>query len=303
MVSSVAIVTIADRARAADAADVARAEALFEEAQVLTANGQIAEACVKFAASQRLDPGLGTLLRLADCFEKSGRLASAFRTFREAAAIARERGDSRVDVAVSRAALLEGRLPRIVLEVSDATEVKLDGERIARESFGIALPVDAGVHVVRITVTGGSAHEIVVTVPAEGPPVRVAWPTTRVNDAPRPTVPPPRATSSERERSSLRRPVGIAVAGIGLPLVGYAIVRAIGARRTYDETEERCVGGCDDDAFERRADARAQANVATWVGLSGVALIGVGVTLFAWPSGKGPQLVAAPNGISLRGVF
>src|SRR5215510_1523736 len=70
------------------------AEALFRQAKSLMAQGQYGEACEKFSASQSLEPGLGTLLFLGDCYEHAGRFASALSTFAEARKFAQSRGDS-----------------------------------------------------------------------------------------------------------------------------------------------------------------------------------------------------------------
>ena len=69
-------------ARAEPLDDAARADASFKEAMQLRSGGHDAEACPKFAESQRLAPAVGVTLYLADCYEKTGRTASAWREFR-----------------------------------------------------------------------------------------------------------------------------------------------------------------------------------------------------------------------------
>src|SRR6478672_5858918 len=91
--------------------DPAAAEAFFAEGRTLLKQGRYAEACSKFEASQKLDPGNGTLMNLADCYEKSGRVASAWLSFREAAAAAASASQvARASHARARAASLEPRL-------------------------------------------------------------------------------------------------------------------------------------------------------------------------------------------------
>ena len=57
--------------------DPVAAEAAFAEARALMQKGRFDEACPKLEASLSLDPALGTLLNLGDCYEKVGKTASA----------------------------------------------------------------------------------------------------------------------------------------------------------------------------------------------------------------------------------
>src|SRR5882672_4544932 len=66
----------------ATAAEKVAAEALFDDGRKLLADGRFAPACEKFEQSEHIDPAVGTLLYLAECYEKSGRTASAWATFR-----------------------------------------------------------------------------------------------------------------------------------------------------------------------------------------------------------------------------
>src|SRR6187549_3979092 len=79
------LVASSARAQAASPADESLAESQFNEGRKLMEGGRPKEACPKFESSQRLDPALGTLLNLADCYERIGLLASAQRRFLEAA--------------------------------------------------------------------------------------------------------------------------------------------------------------------------------------------------------------------------
>jgi len=94
-------------AHAQSATDSATAESLFNEALALLERKMPAEACPKLEASQRFDPGVGTLLYLADCYQQLGRTASAWATFREAAYMAKDRKDDREPMAVENARNLE----------------------------------------------------------------------------------------------------------------------------------------------------------------------------------------------------
>jgi thioredoxin-like negative regulator of GroEL len=75
----------------ARADDTAGAQALFNDGKKLMTSGKYADACPKLEESQRLAPAIGTKFNLADCYEHTGRLASAWAAFLSVAAAARKR--------------------------------------------------------------------------------------------------------------------------------------------------------------------------------------------------------------------
>ena len=99
-------------AQSADGKSQVAAEALFKEGRTLSASGHISEACPKFEASLHLDPALGTLLNLAECYEKLGKTASAWAEYRDAIPLARAAGSKvRLDLATKHAAAFEQTPP------------------------------------------------------------------------------------------------------------------------------------------------------------------------------------------------
>jgi hypothetical protein len=144
-------------ARATDAQEQQLAQALFDEGRRLMDKKRYGEACPKLAESERLDPGGGTLLNLAICHEKQGRLATAKVDYDEALAIAvRDGRKDRQKIARERLAALEPTIPRISVVVavasdSEGLEVKLDGMVLRRAAWGVATAVDPGAHVIEVT--------------------------------------------------------------------------------------------------------------------------------------------------------
>ncbi len=90
--------------------DRASADQLYNDAAKLMTAGKYAEACPKLGASQRLDPAIGTLLKLGFCFNYTGQTASAWASFNDAEAMALKAGDkSRAAQAAKQARDLEGK--------------------------------------------------------------------------------------------------------------------------------------------------------------------------------------------------
>src|SRR5580765_5714710 len=82
-------------ARADAAHDKAMASQLFDDAEKLFGSGKSAEACPKYNESYRLDPQLGTLLHLGECYAKLGKTAAAWVSFKDAVELAVQKSDPR----------------------------------------------------------------------------------------------------------------------------------------------------------------------------------------------------------------
>src|SRR6185437_11777695 len=93
LVATLAVTGTASTAYAQQAgADVATAQALFDDGKRLMAAKDFAHACPKLVESQRLDPGGGTLFAIAICHEGEGKTATAWADYNVAGAEARRDG-------------------------------------------------------------------------------------------------------------------------------------------------------------------------------------------------------------------
>ena len=142
------------------------AQSLFVEAMKLMSKKQFADACQKLARSQELDPGMGTQFRLAECYEKLGRLASAYDQYNAVAdaAKAAKKAD-REGLAKRRAAALEPKVARLTISVPPSVaalpglEVTRDGVEVDAKLLGSPIPVDPGDHIVHVKAPGKKPFE------------------------------------------------------------------------------------------------------------------------------------------------
>jgi len=135
-------------------ADEATAEALFQAGKALMEQKKYAEACPKLEASYKLDPGVGTMLNLADCHEKEGKLARAWGEWGDARDQAKRENDkARMDLATRRQKELDPKVPKLTVKVTGPTEglaVYRDDLQIESAMLGVPLPVDPGAHVITL---------------------------------------------------------------------------------------------------------------------------------------------------------
>jgi hypothetical protein len=266
----------------------ATAEALFEQASALVDQGRFPEACEKFAASQELDPGLGTLLYLADCYDRAGRSASAWALFREVQARSKRASQpDREQIAAERANALDGKLSRLELRVPPSRQVpglelSLRGAVVPQASWNVALPVDPGAVRVEARAPGKKPWSIEIVIPT-GPSARtVELP--QLAAAPQaPELQPAASPAVDRTRGSVQRSAGWLLGGVGL--VGLAVGGFFGYR-AYDknkssksECRTEAPNACSPQGTSLREDAASAAKLSTIITASGAALVVGGATL------------------------
>lgn len=295
-------------AHAQTAADKAEAESLFDEAGKLLRGGDARAACPKLERSLQLDRGIGTLLFLAECYERVGRVASAWATFREAAAEARAVGQAeRERIASARAKKLDASVPRLRIDVPEGTlpkdaVVSRDERALDPATFGTAIAVDPGTHVITVVAPGHEPHRVerALTL-GEETTVQIA-PLVRTR-APVPVATGKSAGVPPPERARGVRTATLVVGGVGLSLgvVGAAFgVRAFGK---WADAESRCDAQvrCTRAGLDRIDEANTAATASTLlVSASVVALSVSGYML--WRDFR-PQIALTDRGVSLRGSF
>jgi hypothetical protein len=312
----------APSARAAGPDDdkaAAAAESLFQEGRKLMEAKRYAEACPKFAASQKMSPAIGTLLNLADCYEKNNQIASAWGRFQEAMALAKQlnRGP-REQTARERAEKLEPRLIKLtILSRASGVEVKLDGAPIDPSVLGTAIPVDAGKHVLEASAKGKKpfSKEIEVSEKAKTPTVEIP----PLEDEPKvvgPAEPEKKDTVTEpppedKKVGSTQRTVGLVVGAAGIVGLGVGGFFALRARSKWDDADPHCDANdfCDETGFGLAEQAHNAGNVATVASIAGgVFLVGGLILFFTAPKPQKAGLASVrvgfgPGSLLLGGQF
>jgi hypothetical protein len=300
----------APKRAAADAspAEKAAAEALFREAVAFIEQDQIGPACEKFAASQAIDPALGTMLRLADCYDRAGKTASAWALFDQAASTARSANQpERERIAVERAKELESRLSKVAVSLTGAAppglEVRLNGEVIPIASLGTALPVDPGPLEVELRAEGYKPLEkrfeiamgpssATLELPALEPaPKDYALPAGGSADGIEAS--PKTAASPGDDPGSTQRVFAYVTGGVG---IAGLVASGVLGYKAYDANQtslDRCLSdepnACTSEGKSLRDDARTFGNFATVAGATGGALLAVSVVLFVTAPSAEPR--------------
>lgn len=161
-------------------ADEAHAERLFRDGKQLLEAGHVTAACAAFEASQAAGPATSTLFNLANCHEKAERFATAWQEY---LVVARTGADeSTRTVAQARADALESSLSMISVIIHDPPQglaVTLDDAVLAPGAWERELPVDGGLHRLKVEAPGFLSWSREITVGVRGDRQRIEAPALR----------------------------------------------------------------------------------------------------------------------------
>jgi hypothetical protein len=315
------VLALAEPARAADPSEggAAAAESLFQDGRRLVDQKKYSEACPKFLASQKLAPALGTLLNLADCYEKAGQLASAWVRFREAVALAQRLGRSdREATAHERASKLEPRLIRLkITSLQTNADVKLDGNALDPAVLGTLLPIDPGKHTVEAAAKGKKPFHTTIDVservksPAIEIPALEDEPQQKAETPPPPSPPskPPKETVEDDKgngRMPTQKILGLVSAGVGVVGLGVGSFFGLRTSSLWNDALAHCNQNaeCDREGVQLAADAKSAGNISTIAFIAGGAfLVGGAVLFFTAPTGERRGVGIGPGSVYVGGTF
>lgn len=272
----------------------AAAEAAFREGLKLLDEGKTAEACDKFAASDRLDPAIGTLANLARCHEMIGRTASAWSEYNEAADRAAATNDDRAGALRDLARALEPKLSRLQIQVKgkhpDSLKVLLNDDDVT-VVLGTPVPVDPGEYAIEARAEGFEPWKQNVRVEGQGSTITVDIPPLVASEADTGTVTDPETTPAPAivapaggDPGKTRRMAGYGVVAAGAVSTGLGLYFGLKASSKNDEYQDVCPGGMcpsmDSEGFDLHDEASSAATLSNvFVGV-GVAAIAGGLVLW-----------------------
>lgn len=287
------------------------AQTLFDEGKTLMQDQRYVEACAKFADSNRLAPGTGTLLNLAECHVKIGKLATAWVEMNNAADGDRRSGNAqRLAWIETQIQGLAPKLAHLTVSVAPATpagfRVQLDGIAIDPAAYGAPTPVDPGDHTVSASAPGFETWSSKIAIAQNGDAqsidVPMLNPETNAAPAPAPIAASPPAganppTDSAGSIDSRRRTAAYVLGGVAVAGLGVGTIFGIKTLSDWSDRNANCPGGrCNQTAVDDYGSAKTAAIVSD---ISfGVAVVaaaaGTYLYLTSKRSGTSVALVASP---------
>lgn len=181
-------------------------EKLFAEGTALMDQQKYEDALPKLLEAQKLDPGIGTQFNIGVCYEKLGKLGSAWRNYSDVLVHAKHAGKKqREDAAKQKLDELRPRVSSFVIQAKDGdVTVAVDGAALTKDDWAF-YPVDPG------------AHDVLATAPSKKPwSAKVtAGPDAKKQEIVVPALEIERVTVT-KETTNGRRTLGFVLGGVGV---------------------------------------------------------------------------------------
>ena len=288
------------------------------------------DACTTAKHRYVITPNASSLSDLARCHEERGRTASAWAEYLEAQALAKREKRNDIELAAKIGAKnLEPKLTKLVITATKAAatadlEVRRDNVPMDRGTWGSAVPVDPGEHVVTATAPGRKtwtlkvvvkpgAHTSTVDVPAlvadEAAVATVPVGTTTLTSAALADgsyAPPEEPTTN---RGGAQRAVGLTLMGVGLAGVALGTYFGVQTLSKSDAASEACPSSpcADSSAVRLNEDAKRSGTISTvsFAAAGGALLAGAIVFFTAPKNGPRVSVSTAPSfaGVNVGGSF
>ncbi len=268
-------------------AQQSEADKLFDEASALMKQQKYAEACPKFEQSNKLDPEIGGLLWLADCYERNNQSASAYRTYRDAQKMAIDRKDKqqRDKVAQKHISMIEPHLAKLTVLAPqegrpEGLEVTRDGEKLPPDGLGLAVAVDPGQHVITASAPRYKKWEQKVEVVGEGATVTVTIGPLEKDQS---GAPPPPVVVESGDPGFGYHVGGVVLGAAGLISIGVgSVLGMVASGKLVESNKTHCDAAdtCDSVGLSLRSEAKDAALVSTILFVAGGVVLAAGVTVF-----------------------
>lgn len=293
------------------------AEQRFNEGLALLRAGDLAAACPKLEESVRLDPAPGAKFRLGECYEGLGRLAAAYRMFREVEADTRvedtvereQQVRAKLDELEKRVAWLVVRAPESVRTLPGFT-ISYDGFTLSAEDLRASrVPVDVGAHTFVVAATGHAPFERTITTTLAEPATLAVPVLEKLPDAQPVTLAPPTTPAAEPSTITTGRVVSLVLFGASVAALAPGVALGAVALSDWDDALARCEGGdrtrCPDDAIADGAAAYELGVVSTalWIGAGAFAAGGLVLWLATPPDEVGASVAVQPTALGAGAVL
>lgn len=272
-----------------------KADQLFAEGKALMSSNLI-QACDKFEQSLQYNPAaIGTLLNVALCDEKLGKIATALARFTEARDHAKEQNlPEHLRAAEDHIATLTPTVPHLAVRLTEQlpnTSVLVDSRVVDADTLGDVL-IDPGERTIVVSAPDRLPHRETIII-TKGEHRDVVIP----------------ALARSVTITSSRRRIGQITTITGGAAVGVSIGLGLYAWRLHQQQldDHHCApngsGGesCDPDGQRAATRAHTLGNVATWVGGLGLLATAGGAVLWYTAPRSTPTVALVPD-ISPSGI-